>query len=48
MKVGICCLLHFKEGAPATLEGYAPAGEDTSGIDFSKVGFEVKNGPPTY
>ncbi len=47
MKVGICCLLHFKEGAPATLEGYSPAGEDTSNIDFNVIGFSVENGPPT-
>lgn len=47
MKVGICCLLHLKKGIPTILEGYSPAGEDTSGIDFNKIGFKVESGPPT-
>jgi hypothetical protein len=32
MKVGVCCLVHLKKGIPAILEGYSPAGENTSGI----------------
>jgi hypothetical protein len=44
---GICCLVHQDEGIPNLLEGYSPAGEDTSLIDFDDVNFTVKaNAPP--
>ena len=47
MQVGICCLVFFTDGYPTLLEGYAPAGEDTSKINFGAVKFAVRSEPPT-
>lgn len=39
MEHGVGLLLFFSEGYLNEIDGYAQAGEDTSGIDFSRVSF---------
>ena len=39
MEHGLGLMLFFKEGYLSLIEGYSPAAEDTSDIDFSTVAF---------
>lgn len=41
MEYGIGLILHLEMGRPHLLEGYSQGGEDTHGLDFTRVGFRI-------
>lgn len=46
LEAGLGMILHLYDGRMPLLEGYAVGIEDTSQIDFERVGFALADGPP--